>query len=353
MLAERYWALSSNVRVPQRGTPTAGETRPTGRAPTTGRTGLFKNGQTFDFAAAENGVERTFNNSKRSRDDYRERAYVAASRRTDRNVKARMESALMASEIHRKRTGKPLHITEDIVMGDAPYEEEQEIWPRPQTYPVVPKSNTNMGVVSKESLASAILAKTEEEWRESEINRLFAEAFPNFGKQYQPLVPIMPKEEKLPREPTSQNTDKQHPQAVITPSKPDEPTDDTPPRPREDSLLGETPSLLGSDSATLTSCSPAFVPDLSNVSGMPSEFFDPSITEALYTNDYSLFGEGFDFKTDDFSHDGDVNDWLQHVCDSGDMLDMAGWDSQPFDGTMEDWWPMLMDDSAQLATSTL
>ncbi|EEU42877.1 uncharacterized protein NECHADRAFT_101443 [Fusarium vanettenii 77-13-4] len=304
--------------------------------------------------------------SKRSRDDYRERAYVAASRRTDRNVKARMESALMASEIHRKRTGKPLHITEDIVMGDAPYEEEQETWPRPQTYPVVPKSNTNMGVgvVSKESLASAVFAKTEEEWRESEINRLFAEAFPNFGKQSKLLVPTIvptiPKEDKPPREPTSQNAegvDKQHQhehlQNVIPPYQPDEQTGDTPSRPREDSLLGETPSLLGSDSATLTSCSPSFIPDLSNLAAMPSEFFDPNMTEGLFANDYSAIGEGFNFKTDDFAHDGDVNEWLQHVCDSGDMLEMAGWDSQPFDGTMDDWWPMLIDDSAQLVTSTL
>ncbi|KAI8715888.1 hypothetical protein NCS52_01097700 [Fusarium sp. LHS14.1] len=297
--------------------------------------------------------------SKRSRDDCRERAYVAASRRTDRNVKARMESALMASEIHRKRTGKPLHITEDIVMSDAPYEEEQEIWPRPQTYPAVPKSDMSMGVrvVSKESLASAVLAKTEEEWRESEINRLFAEAFPNFGKQYQLLVPTMPKEEKLPQEPTSPNTDKQHPheylQTVIPPPKLDEPTSETPSRPREDSLLGETPSLLGSDSATLTSCSPSFLPDLSNLAAMPSEFFHQNMTEGLFANDYSAIEEAFNFKTDDFTHDGDVNEWLQHVCDSGDMLEMAGWDSQSFDGTMDDWWPMLMDDSAQLATSTL
>lgn len=268
----------------------------------------------------------------------------------------------MASEIHRKRTGKPLHITEDIVMGDAPYEEEQETWPRPQTYPVVPKSNMNMGagVVSKESLASAVLAKTEEEWRESEINRLFAEAFPNFGKQYQPLVPIMPKEEKLPKESTSQNTEgvnkqhpHEHPQTVIPSSKLIEPAGETPSRPREDSLLGETPSLLGSDETTLASCSPSFIPDLSNLAAMPSEFFDPNMTEGLFANDYSAIGEGFNFKTDDFAHDGDVNEWLQHVCDGGDMLEMTSWDSQPFDGTMDDWWPMLMDDSAQLATSTL
>ncbi|KAH7247844.1 hypothetical protein MRS44_010686 [Fusarium solani] len=298
---------------------------------------------------------------KRSRDDYRERAYIAASRRTDRSAKARMESALMASEIHKKRTGKRLQVTEDIVMSDAPYEEEQDS-PRLQTYPVVPKLSMSMGVevTSKESLASAVLAKTEEEWRENEINRLFAEAFPNFGKQSQLLVPTIPKEDKPSQEPTSRNTkgpDQEHPhehlQNVSSPSKPGEPAGDTPLRPREDSLLGETPSLLGSDATTLTSCSPSFMPDLSNAPGMFSEFFDPNLTGGLCTNDYSAIEEGFGFKTDDFTHDGDVNEWLQHVCDSGDMLEMAGWDSQPFDGTMDDWWPTLIDDSAQLATSTL
>lgn len=267
-----------------------------------------------------------------------------------------MESALMASEIHKKRTGKRFHITEDIVMGDAPYEEEPDS-PRLQTYPVVPKSGMTMGVevVLKESLA-----RTEEEWRENEINRLFAEAFPNFGKQSHLLVPTIPKEDKPSQEPRSRNTkglDQQHPhehlQNVSPRSNPSEPAGDTSPRPREDSLLGETPSLLGSDATTLTSCSPAFMHDLSDLAGMPSELFDPNSIEGLYTNDYGTIGEGFNFKVDDFTHEGDVDEWLQHVCDSGDMLDMAGWDSQPFDGTMDDWWPTLMDDSAQLATSVL
>ncbi|RSL58633.1 hypothetical protein CEP54_007670 [Fusarium duplospermum] len=300
--------------------------------------------------------------SKRSRDEYRERAYVAASRRTDRNIKARMDSAFMASEIHRKRTGKRLHVTEDIVMGDSPYEEEQDGWPRPQTCPVVPKSSMSMGVggVSKESLASAIPAKTEEEWWENEINRLFAEAFPNFGRQSQLLIPTMPEKDKPPRDPTSRNTsgsNQQHPHEHLQNSsplpKPDQPANDTPSRPREESLeslLGETPSLCDSHATTLTSCSPSFMPDLSNGVGISSEFFDPNIIEGLYTNDYMAYEEGFSFRTDDFAQDCDVNEWLQHVCDSGDKLEIPGWDSQFSGGTVDDWWPMFFDDSAQLAT---
>ncbi|RUO95440.1 hypothetical protein BC936DRAFT_144017 [Jimgerdemannia flammicorona] len=40
-----------------------------------------------------------------------ERAYIAASHRTDRNIEARMESARKASEIHKRRTGKALLVT--------------------------------------------------------------------------------------------------------------------------------------------------------------------------------------------------------------------------------------------------
>ncbi|RMJ12152.1 hypothetical protein CDV36_008209 [Fusarium kuroshium] len=299
--------------------------------------------------------------SKRSRDEFRERAYVAASRRTDRNIKARMESAIMASEMHKKRTGKRLRITEDIVTGDAPYEEEQDSLLHQQTCSVVPKLSMGVEGISKESLTSAILAKTEQEWRENEINRLFAQAFPNFGRQFQLPVRTIPEEGKPRREPTSQNTeglDQQRPHEHLQNgsllSKPDEPAGDALPRPREDSLeslLGETPSLLGSDATTLTSCSPSFMPDLLNEAGMLSEFFDPNSTEGLYPNDYTAIGGGFSFKTDDFAQGDDINDWLQHVCDSGDMMEMTGWDSQPFDGTMDDWWPMIIDDSAQLATS--
>ncbi|RSL43264.1 hypothetical protein CEP53_011793 [Fusarium sp. AF-6] len=299
--------------------------------------------------------------SKRSRDEFRERAYVAASRRTDRNIKARMESAIMASEVHKKRTGKRLRITEDIVMGDAPYEEEQDSWLHKRTCSVVPKLSMGVEGISKESLTSAILAKTEQEWRENEINRQFAQAFPNFGRQFQLPVRTIPDEGKPPQQHTSGSTegpDQQHPHEHLQngslSSKPDETANNALPRPREDSLeslLGETPSLLGSDATTLTSCSPSFMLDLSNGAGILSEFFDPNSTEGLCPTDYIATGEGFNFKEDDSIHDCDVNEWLQHVCDNGDMLEMTDWDSQLLDGTLDDWWPMIIDDSAQLAAS--
>ncbi|UKZ49829.1 hypothetical protein TrVGV298_004082 [Trichoderma virens] len=62
--------------------------------------------------------------SERTHDENTERAYIAASRRGDRDIEARIKSALQASKIHKKRTGKALRITREIVLNEAMYEEE-------------------------------------------------------------------------------------------------------------------------------------------------------------------------------------------------------------------------------------
>ncbi|KAK2813089.1 hypothetical protein FQN50_000766 [Emmonsiellopsis sp. PD_5] len=54
----------------------------------------------------------------------RERAFIAASRRGDRTIEARMESANRASEVHYQRTGKYLRITREDVENETMYEEE-------------------------------------------------------------------------------------------------------------------------------------------------------------------------------------------------------------------------------------
>jgi len=82
------------------------------------------------------------------------RAYIAASRRTDRSMEARMESARRASDLHQKRTGKKLRITEDIVQNEEMYEEEdpsyeqrarrREQWMIP-SYPYASGSNGSFG----------------------------------------------------------------------------------------------------------------------------------------------------------------------------------------------------------------
>lgn len=59
--------------------------------------------------------------------DNRRRAYIAASRRTDRGLNARMQSARRASEIHQKRTGRALRVTEAEVLNEALYEEITDV----------------------------------------------------------------------------------------------------------------------------------------------------------------------------------------------------------------------------------
>lgn len=83
----------------------------------------------------------------------RERAYVAASRRTNRSLQARVQSAHLASKIHQKRTGRYLQINEVIVANGEIYEEQADPV-RPTTFLTV-----------------------DQLLREKEINTLFAQAF--------------------------------------------------------------------------------------------------------------------------------------------------------------------------------
>lgn len=57
------------------------------------------------------------------------RAYIAASRRSDRSLEARIESARRASEIHKKRTGRGLRVTEEDVVNEEMYEEDDDDGP--------------------------------------------------------------------------------------------------------------------------------------------------------------------------------------------------------------------------------
>lgn len=54
------------------------------------------------------------------------RAFVAASRRKDRSLDSRLESAIRASILHKQRTGKTLRVTKEIVEKDDMYEEVDE-----------------------------------------------------------------------------------------------------------------------------------------------------------------------------------------------------------------------------------
>ncbi|OAP58991.1 hypothetical protein AYL99_06288 [Fonsecaea erecta] len=67
--------------------------------------------------------------SQRTQEENQERAYIAASRRSDRTLEARVESARRASEVHKRRTGRALRITAEDVMNEEMYEEEGDDLP--------------------------------------------------------------------------------------------------------------------------------------------------------------------------------------------------------------------------------
>ncbi|KAL4930676.1 uncharacterized protein BDV17DRAFT_258300 [Aspergillus undulatus] len=62
----------------------------------------------------------------RTKEENQERAFTAASRRKDRTLDARIESANRASALHKKRTGRALKITRAIVAAEGMYEEIDE-----------------------------------------------------------------------------------------------------------------------------------------------------------------------------------------------------------------------------------
>jgi len=64
--------------------------------------------------------------TERTHEENQERAYIAASRRCDRSLEARIESARRASEIHKRRTGRALRVTEQDVINEEMYEEEDD-----------------------------------------------------------------------------------------------------------------------------------------------------------------------------------------------------------------------------------
>jgi len=68
---------------------------------------------------------------ERTHEENQERAYIAASRRSDRSIEARVESARRASDIHKQRTGKSLRVRQEDVVNEEMYEEEDDDMPMP------------------------------------------------------------------------------------------------------------------------------------------------------------------------------------------------------------------------------
>ncbi|KAI1768409.1 hypothetical protein GGR53DRAFT_462378 [Hypoxylon sp. FL1150] len=124
--------------------------------------------------------------TERSHEENQERAYIAASRRADRSLEARVQSARQASEIHRRRTGRGLKVSEEIVLKEEMYEEEEDDIPRHyryltshlQTNSSDMNSRVNAYITTQTAMATMA--------RYNEVNRLFSESFPSaMGYQQQ------------------------------------------------------------------------------------------------------------------------------------------------------------------------
>ncbi|KAG9249501.1 uncharacterized protein F5Z01DRAFT_697815 [Emericellopsis atlantica] len=133
--------------------------------------------------------------AERSHEGNQERAYVAASRRQDRSIEARVQSARMASEIHKKRTGKGLRVTEEIVRREEMYKEEEDDLPRslrmldPQMQTSSPEFNARIEAwMTKKMAMSQFMQRSNDAWAENPINRLFAQSFPDAGVHAQHIT---------------------------------------------------------------------------------------------------------------------------------------------------------------------
>lgn len=129
--------------------------------------------------------------TERSHEENQERAYIAASRRADRSLEARVQSAKMASEIHRRRTGRGLKVSEEIVVKEEMYEEEEDDLPRHYKYLTAhlqtnsPDMNSKVNAYITTHAAMATMA------RYNEVNRLFSESFPSAMTHQQQLSTSM------------------------------------------------------------------------------------------------------------------------------------------------------------------
>ncbi|RFU24574.1 hypothetical protein B7463_g11764, partial [Scytalidium lignicola] len=101
---------------------------------------------------------------ERTHEENQERAYIAASRRSDRSLEARVESARRASKIHKHRTGRSLRITEQDVLDEEMYEEEdnklswqyRRLTAHIQTHPDLTNAKLSTYLADQVSLESAV-----------------------------------------------------------------------------------------------------------------------------------------------------------------------------------------------------
>ncbi|KXX80736.1 hypothetical protein MMYC01_203841 [Madurella mycetomatis] len=111
--------------------------------------------------------------TQRTHDENRERAYIAASRRTDRTLEDRMDSAYKASAMHKRRTGKGFKLSEEIVKNQEMYEEDDDELPR-RSFAIPP----HVPVLTNPSVKDTAAAKLAEQ---AEVERIFDQQFPGYS----------------------------------------------------------------------------------------------------------------------------------------------------------------------------
>ncbi|KAG8157663.1 hypothetical protein KVR01_012325 [Diaporthe batatas] len=135
--------------------------------------------------------------SERTASENKERAYIAASRRGDRSLEARVQSAYAASEIHKQRTGKALKVSEQIVLNEEMYEEEDDL---PARYSALLNNNDILASMPRfQAYAIATLGTRAAAYdrfpnlqrdlqREADVNAQFAEFFGPRGFSTRPAA---------------------------------------------------------------------------------------------------------------------------------------------------------------------
>lgn len=126
----------------------------------------------------------------------RERAFIAASRRSDRSAEARLESAHKASEVHFRRTGRRLKITPQIVENGEQYESDEDDVSKRMKLNRARGPGLAMGIPT--AMGPTLTSDEEFRRREEEINAKFAETFPMFRRQSAPAPYAPPFEMVVP-----------------------------------------------------------------------------------------------------------------------------------------------------------
>ncbi|KAK1975917.1 hypothetical protein LZ30DRAFT_604528 [Colletotrichum cereale] len=258
-------------------------------------------------------TDRAQKKTERSHEENQERAYIAASRRADRSIEARVQSAKMASEIHKKRTGKGFKISEAIVQAEEMYEEEEDDMPRSyrmlaahlQTGSAEFDYRVNAFLANRVAMASMVAGLRNEEWAQNPINKMFAEQFPNANKQAQALSRNITN--SMYYQPVAgQRSVQQQPQSENVASSPLSPSFGTGSfQPERHKYQRERTQSVASpmDMATPTvrdnaQSPPALSPSSEAAAGTPSTRTASTFPSPMMNLDHSLFPTGSSFTTE-------------------------------------------------------